>query len=246
MAEQYNYQAQRMGLRAQTGGLQQAELAKAWESVQAERLAATTGTGDWLKKWDIQQEQNPWKMQRTLDEEIMATREEIKNLGAVAKIIRERQKDPTDPLFVNIDRPDVATTPEQWRAHQIMSNLKAAEDKLVEWTTSPDYIEGRKGAEVPVSAGEGFVQPTKPTGPATPAWLSKLEPTMGATVGKMEPTPPSGQAWGRLTPSQQQKWGGWAEWGGYKPEDILFQTQQMLPRPRTGTRWSAARQRTSV
>jgi len=105
-----------------------------------------------------------------------------------------------------------------------------------------------------------------PTTPETPKWLGTMYPELGermpererpamgrakpmGTVGGFEMAPPSGQAWGRLTPSQQAGWGGMARFYGASPEDLLFQTQQMLPRDPWRTpqrRWAPAKQRVSV
>lgn len=89
--------------------------------------------------------------------------------------------------------------------------------------------------------------------PPTPQWLGAMYPQLGGRIptqqAGFEMAPPSGQAWGKLTPSQQAGWGGFAEHYGASPEDLLFQTEQMAPRSPWQTpqrRWTPAKQRVSV
>jgi len=221
---------------------EEAEMARVFESARSEALA---GERNWIKQYELRNKPNPWKMQRTTDEEIRATREEVKALREANKIIQQRQADPTDPMFMNIDRPDMETTPEQWRAHEIMSRLKTAEDKLVEFTTSPDYIQGRLEAEGKVASPAP--EPTRPPAtPATPQFMRELYPSMGERLEKQPVVAPSPALWQRWLPSQRQQYLGYAEWAGGKPEDILWQATRPLSQPGRGTAWQPFRQRTFV
>lgn len=243
LAGKYRLTAERLASwgRPDEGVAANAERASIWASAKQEILGGLDSTRDWLKIQDIQQKPNPWAEERTTYDNLAEAREEVKNLKAAAQIIQKRQADPRDPLFQNVDRPDVPTSPEQQYAAGIMQRLHTAEDKLVEFT-------GRQAEERGVyeRGGEAELAPTKPRGVATPAWLGKLEPTMGATVTKQQPTTPSGQAWGRLKPSEQQQWAGWVEWSGYNPQDIDWQRRQTLSQRKQGARWAPAQQRTFV
>jgi len=77
-------------------------------------------------------------------------------------------------------------------------------------------------------------------------WLPEATETRKGYMGVIKSAigAPSGQMWSSLLPSQQQQWGEYASWAGLKPEDLLYQMGQMLPKrtPRVGT-WRPARQR---
>ena len=243
MAEHYGYQAARMGLRAKP--YEEAEKAKMFEFARSASLAGLEGDRNRIKRYELQNKPNPWKMQRTVDEEIQETKENIKGLREANKIIQQRMKDPTDKLYMNVDDPTAMTDPEQWRAHEIMSRLKTAEDKLVEWTTSPDYVQGL--AEARGEVASPTIEPAgRPATPETPQWMRELHPTMGARLEKQTPVAPSPALWQRWLPSQRQQYLGYAKWAGGNPEDILWQATRPLGQPSRGARWQPARQRVSV
>ncbi len=114
----------------------EAEKSRIFEDARRELLGGLTGAENWIKRWEAKNKPNPFQQtsREVRQGNIDAVREEVKGLKEAASIIQKRQKDPSDPLFLNVDRPDVATSPEQQYAIGIMSRLHTAEDKLLEFT----------------------------------------------------------------------------------------------------------------
>lgn len=70
--------------------------------------------------------------------------------------------------------------------------------------------------------------------------LTKFIPGTGTTPGKAPKSlSPSGQLWSRTSPTQRQKWAGYAEFVGQSPEDLLWEMERRKPQPTRGTRWQA-------
>ncbi|KKN57540.1 hypothetical protein LCGC14_0560860 [marine sediment metagenome] len=149
LGEQFNLQQQRLALQGQRPpqGIQDEERARIFEGARAEILRGLTGPQDWIRQWEAQNRPNRYAgADKDPQDAIDQTRQEVKELKEAASIIQKRQKDPGDPLFVNVDRPEMPTTPEQTYAIGIMRNLRTAENKLLEFIApSPT---GAEAAEV--------------------------------------------------------------------------------------------------
>jgi len=78
-------------------------------------------------------------------------------------------------------------------------------------------------------------------GPETPAWLPQYVPGVGEYLGKLPKVPtPSGQQLTKMAPSQSQYLAGAIDWfGGRSWQDILAETETMLPKAprRNVTSW---------
>lgn len=118
-----------------------------------------------------------------------------------------------------------------------------------EWGIStPEAIS--EGVAAPLTPGQGRRGRPTPTvpwqGPPTPAFLEELTGLEAGQPLEARPTRfASGQLLQQLTPSQLQGIGGYVNWAAGQVsgapasfEDWLYGSQQLLPQPRRGVRWS--------
>jgi hypothetical protein len=259
-AEQARWANMAMGM----GGRDNTQMAKAWSAAMGEAIGMLDPNRDWARISDLKRLQNPYEPAESnvnqLWEDYESQRAETDRWAKMEKDVMSRYQDPKDPLYIGEAGEDM--TPEQWRAHRILTSAKIAKDKLLE-------LEGRLAEEAtyawgdPISGGIDTgvggrsygEDPGIPTSwhPETPDWLSRMygtteEAKLWGTRGGARPTlgPPSPQAWQRLSQPEQQRWMGYAEYLGADPAKLLGQMGQMLPQRKAGTRWQPARQRVSV
>ena len=215
--------------------------------------------------------QNPYAPDESninqLWEDYEMQRAEADRWDRLAKDVQRRTKDPSDPLYMSYDPLDTIT-PEQRRASNILRAAKTSQDRLFElegnlaeqatYSWGAPTAGGYPGQPYETETGEvvtgtmygmGAPAEARPWHPATPGWMSKMYP--GATEaqlwgtregGKPSLAPPDPTAWQRLSPTEQSKWIGYGEYIGADPGKLLTQMGQMLPQPRRGTSWQAARQ----
>lgn len=257
----FGVQAQGTGWRSEVDVYrqEQEQRGKLWEDWRKRMLGSLDPDRDWMQRYQLEQQRNPYQVQETSMVEQAAI---YKTKLALSKKEFGRQQQ----ILAGMPAGEfVPQTPKQASAFGALVRETQKQTALQNWIkeaeASPEYQEeiGRAGiGEVP-EGGWGMVsreaieaaggvpmpsEPARPTTPATPSWMRELYPQMGAHVEKRELAPLSGQFWGRMKPSERAQWWGYAKWAGGKPEDLLWQTQQMLPRqPRIAGGWAPARQR---
>lgn len=131
-----------------------------------------------------------------------------------------------------------------------MTGQAAARQPTGEPATLP--MAARAAAERPFPVGptkpkgKGRPTPPRPTAPPMPAELAPFLPAgvTGQPIQRgWQMPPPSAQLWGRTPPSTREQLRGYTQFGGGQTyEDLMWQMEQMRPRPTYAGRWRAARQ----
>lgn len=239
-----------------------AEKSRIWQAAQRERVAGLTGAENWIKRFEIEQMRDPYAPPESnveiAQEHYDETKAEYTRRKAAANIMKKRMKDPQDPL--SQVAPERKPTPEQWYAQQVLRAERTAEDQFLRaeselegetYSWGDPVVGGYETAHGWAYGLEGGTNIPKPWHPETPEWLQAMYPERGekemwGTQRGGKPAmlgAPSGQAWGKLAPSQQMGWMGYAKHTGAKPLDLLTQMQKMLPQePQIARRWQPARQ----
>lgn len=253
-AQQAGMMAERFGALTRGGGEPQQDWRAQSQSFEKMRnifLNELQGPEDWIERWKVKNKPNRWKAPSTTPEDdVIRAQEEIKKWEGVKKttdqMIKEAARDPEKSLGVADMR----------FIKSVETALDTSRRKLFEFEAEEEYAESRQWAGPRQTAEPGIselgyggdIRAPVFTTPETPKWLRNIYPELGERLPEREGITPvaalSGQTWGRLDPSQQAGWMGYAKYTGAIPADLMAQTQKMLPRqPQIPTRWQPARQR---
>ena len=217
-------------------------------------MRGSMGDRNWIQQYQLENKKNPYAVQEP------SMVEEVARYELELELAKNRKGSLMSQLPEGtVSFEDIGTDPKLAGIYGGLVRAQQKIDSKTRWIkqaqATDEYQQEMSGEGLVITGGgEGFNTLIEPAGgqeprpsatPATPGWLKQMYPQLGANITKMQGiAPPGGQAWGRLAPSQQQKWAGWAQWSGAKPQDLLAQTQKMAPRQaRTAGRWTPARQR---
>lgn len=225
----------------------EARKAKAWETWNQWQLSQLDPNVDWIKIQELRQRKNPYDTRdATPKDRIMKWGTEIDRYSEKLKrgkaMIADAQKDETYGVPQSVK--DYFSDARTGLRNAWQEFTKAS----TEYENTPSRWEQSKvGSEATgYSIGRGRSRDVQT--PATPAWLAKMYPEMEERLPKKgEATPlaaPSAQAFMGLSPTQKTQWGAYAKYTGANPEDLLWQTERMLPQqPNIASRWAASKQR---
>ncbi len=219
----------------ETGRWQKQQLYGAFEDWRGQSLKTLTGSGNWIRRWEIQHMPNPYQAEEPTPlgeaSEIVGRLDtEIERLESIAQYYPSGSAPKGSELDQLIQAVPVA-----------LADLKSQHD---EWQATRDRL-----LSEPYSDFRAPSAPWQKTPPA-PKFLTGLVPGLGEGQpiykGATVPTP-SMQQWGRMLPSEQEMFGGFLDWsqGSGAWDDIIAKTKRMLPESiglggRGG--WSPARQ----
>ena len=261
--QQWAAQTQRwVNMANRMGGGDRSGMAQAWNAAISELIGTLDPNRDWAKIWQLKSRPNPYSAPEEninqLWEDVQVQQEEVKRWEALEKDVQKRFKDTTDKL--HYDPLDVSD-PDQQRAIAILRGAKTAKERLFnlegQLAESATYSWGAPTSEG-MDTGMGGtaygedVAVDRPWHPETPDWLSKFygteeESKIWGTKGKkLALSAPSPTAWAGLTPPQQERWMGYAEWHGADPESLLSEMWQALPQRKRGSSWRPVTQRVSI
>ena len=227
MARQYQ------GMEEQITKAQQRQMQAQWELQRQQMLGQLNSPGDWIKRWMLQQERNPYEPHvSTPDERAENIRTEIER---VVEEGPERFRGLVDPYGEGGGEWDTETEIEISKAYQSqLKNLgkqyEQAQKVLATWGGPDDVSKKAKT-------------------PPTPPWLAQWYPQQlqtGQPIKQLPIATPSMQWWERQPESARQGWLGFAEFSGAIPMDVLSEMQRQLLQPKQPTQRSTARQRTWV
>mgnify|MGYP001608377911 FL=1 len=226
MARQYQ------GMEEQITKAQQAQMATQWELQRQKMLATLNTPGDWIKRWMLQQERNPYEPHVSTPDE---RRENIgAEIGRVMEQGPEAFRHLVDPYGEGGGEWDTETEIEISKAYQ--SQLKNLGRQLEQ-------------AEKVLESYGGEAETPRPKTPPTPPWLAQWYPQqlqVGQPIKQLPIATPSQQWWERQPESARQGWLGFAEYSGATPMDIKSEMERQLLQPKQPTQRSVARQRTWV
>ena len=222
--------------------------ARIWENARREILAGLDEPIDWIQKWQVQKKKNPYieeDKDMTPAERRLKWEEKFesaKNMKKIAKEMEDEAKsDPDRSLsFGEKQYIDLA----KFTLDNARSNLMDAEYESVTGKSRWAEPRGNKfhGYEVGKPSKD---RPPVPTTPETPDWLSNLYPSMGERIPESDkigsqfaPMALSGQWMDKMKPSELQGYMGYTKYAGESPEDLMWQTQSMLPSPKRGTSYA--------
>lgn len=206
-----------------------------FEDWRRESLGRLTGSGNWIRRWEIQHMPNPYQVEEPTplgeaSEIVGRLDSEIDRLESIAQYYPSGSAPSGSELDQLIQAVPVA-----------LADLKSQRD---EWQATRDRL-----LATPFSDWSAPQTPWQQTPPA-PAKLAELVPSFreGQPIQKGATVPtPSMQQWNRMLPSEQDMFGGFLDWsqGSGAWEDIIAKTKRMLPESiglggRGG--WSPARQ----
>ena len=262
----YNQQLRRGGLerlfqgRRGTDDSQRRQLEQQWASEQGRLLQIAQGSPrDWLRAWELGQQQNPFaKPQRSTLEQAKILEEDVKHIEPVAKAYKNLLKFEGEigPEEGELPTGDERATMEalvgrydRLKAQSIVRREEARVEYAANKRETSRYTDPETGEEhINYSVGEEDGR-SRRTGPPTPAWLAGMFPnqlTTGKSLEKFSVPTPSAQWWNQSPESQKQAFLGLVDWTGGVPMDLLGNIQQQLPQPRRVATRRPARQRTSI
>jgi len=228
-------------------------LASTYDEWKQRLLGELTEPRDWITRWQVQQQPNPYTPQTlSYDEEIEQLERETKEYTALAKNIKAKstygeavtyhtmaggpEKPESDPQ--SIFREQQLRTPqstEQQMGNAIISAAETSRQRL-------DELRSQSAPSQPQQVQQDI------GGIPIPRWLPQFVPGLaGQSTLRGTPPPiatPSPQQWARTPYSQREGLAGYSEFQGTPFIETLESMQSMTPRsPNLGTAWRPARQR---
>ncbi len=220
------------------------QMAKTYEDWRQRLMGELTDSRDWITKWQVQNQPNPYKPQVSDTDSLKLTVDsadkEVKNAEASLTDWTKRTADNTemvDPAVLAAAAARYNNAVEQRNKWQ--SQLDAS--------ISPEAAPQPTGLGGNMSIGGAYSAPAKPKGIPIPSWLPTFVPQL---AGKKELTPadkyqtvPSGQMWQATPTSVKQGLAGYMDWVGQDYRDTLDYMSMMLPNDptRIPTAWSPRR-----
>lgn len=239
------------------------EKAKSWDAIRSQILGSLTEPSDWITRWNLVNQRNPFARQPQTDyEHLQSNLNQAKNEAAYWNAIKESMPNSeyvgntavgvglktTVPVTKYDERNDIEYTVQQEVTGARALAELAAKD-ATNWAAQAqaeldNYGNFDYGASSPedIAAEQRRKQP-----PPAPYWLPKFAPgqTEGRPISKENIPTPSGQQWLSTPWSERQGLAGYTEWAGFRPfRDILESMAMAQPNtPSAGRGWRPAQQR---